>query len=300
MKISIIIPAYNARKTIEATLRSLTTQSHSDSEILLIDDGSSDGTADFVRKQFPHVHVIEQANAGPAAARNRGTREARGEWIAFLDADDAWLPWRLELQVDCLNRHPECGMLCGKTTDLECEVALPPKDAAAREQLVRPLKLEDFAFANPVATSTVLLRREILESVGGFDESFRGPEDYDLWIRVANATPILSIDYPISRYRDEAGSLSRSHRSFLPEVLRVVDKAHSTGGALAKLKCKRRARAVQFVGAAWMAAEANERFAALALLLRSFAAYPEPLRIVGKSPCLRAGLLLKCLKGGES
>lgn len=297
MKVSVIIPAYNAKETIDETLSSLEAQTFRDFEIVFVDDGSVDGTADYVSQNYPDVRVFVQENAGPAAARNQGVTRSKGEWLAFLDADDAWLPWRLQMQMHFAKIHPEVRMFCGLTTDLVLPVEAPT--LAKQEQLtfIEFLNIGDFAFSNPVATTSVLLKRSAFEVCGGFDTQFRGPEDYDLWMRVATHTVIGKILYPLSRYRDEPGSLSRRYQSFVPEVMRLMGKAYGPDGVLHGHGSIGRARATQYVGGSWMAVESGEQFAALRLLLSSFRACPMPLIIPGKPKYLRVALLMRILKG---
>jgi len=297
MKVSVIIPAYNAKATVDNTLASLALQTFQDFEVVIVDDGSQDGTADYVRERYPQVRVLTQENAGPAAARNYGVMQSQGEWLAFLDADDAWLPWRLQTQLDLVKKHPEVQMFCGLTTDLVTPIAAPLVTQQASDDFVQFLSVRDFAFSNPVATTAVLLSRRVFQECGGFDAQFRGPEDYDLWMRVATQSKIGKVMYPVSRYRDEIGSLSRHYETFLPEVLRVLDKAYASGGSLYRIGSKRQARAVQFLGAAWTAMESDAKWSGLILIVKSYLSYPLPFEIPGKSRRLRLALLSKALKG---
>jgi glycosyltransferase involved in cell wall biosynthesis len=207
-------------------------------------------------------------NGGPAAARNRGAREALGEWLAFLDADDLWLPWRLEVQCGMAARHPDVPLWCGDTIDLVC--ALPEKPVSAARELHR-LTLDDFLVTNPVATSTVMLRRATFLSMGGFDEQFRGPEDYDLWMRVAAGGQVGRLACPLSRYRSDPGSLSMDDRKFLPQVLRVLAKAFSRGGVFHdRPQLYDTAACAQYWSASWMAFQRRDRATALRHWCRAY------------------------------
>lgn len=188
------------------------------------------------------------SNSGPAAARNRGVAEASGEWVAFLDADDAWLPWRLSRQFEELRRTPSCVMCCGETCPIG---AMPDAAMPGPTQVLEPC---DFLDRNPVATSTVLLRRDAFVEVGGFDPAFRGPEDYDLWLRLAARRRILRLSEALAGYRSQSGSLSMDDRKFLPQVLRVLGKAFASGGALTlHPEWRSRAESAQYWNASWMA-----------------------------------------------
>ncbi len=299
--VSIIIPAGNAAATLAQALDSVAAQTWPADEIIGVDDASTDATAAVfeawrVRARSPaRVRLIRQPrNTGPAGARNTGVRAATGEWIAFLDADDAWLPHRLDAQFRVAAARPGVALFCGRTVPLEAVVP-PPPDPAFR---LMPLRLETFMIHNPVATSTVLVRRRVLEAAGLFDEQFRGPEDYDLWMRIAAGHECLYLDVALSRYRTTAGSLSMDDRTFLPQVTAVLHKAFAAGGALHAFRHGyRRACAEQLASASWMAWHRRDRLAALRHLLRSWLYSPVPLhKERTQDPLLRVKLLFLYLR----
>ena len=278
--ISVVMPAYRSGDTVAVALDSIRDQSLPVAEILVVDDASPDTTVERANAWLAaagggwHGRVIRlPRNAGPAAARNAGIRAATGAWIAFLDADDAWLPWRLERQFAVLAEAPDTGFVCGETIPFESEPVSPTAGPPPRE-----LTPVDFVAHNPVATSTVLVRRSALDTVGGFDERFRGPEDYDLWLRLSGHVHGLLLNEPLARYRHVVGSLSMDDRRFLPEVLRVLDKAFGPGGALEAYRGSRRvALAEQYASASWMAYRRGARGTALRLLLASWRYCPGPI-----------------------
>jgi teichuronic acid biosynthesis glycosyltransferase TuaG len=272
--ITVVVPAYHSESTIEDALRSVGEQSLRAREVIVVDDDSPDGTVSTARsmqgKIDVPIRIIEQdRNRGPAAARNAGVLAAETEWIAFLDADDAWLPNRLSVQCDVVKRYPDVSMLCAETMAWNADRADPAQGAGGGSE--EQLALRDFAFGNPVATSTVLIRKQIVEEAGGFDVQFRGPEDYDLWMRVAKNGRIMKTRSPLSRYRCVPGSLSLDDRTFLPQVLRVLDKAFGPDGAMGNLQNLRMtAESTQYWNASWMAFSRGARVVALQHWLRAY------------------------------
>lgn len=275
--VSLVIPAYQSAATLAEALDSAAAQSSPVHEIIVVDDASPDTTtADvfdkWVKTRTQHAAIaryIRQAhNTGPAGARNTGIRAATGDWVAFLDGDDAWLPGKIEAQLNTAATHASAVLLSGRTIGLIPGDTPPAPSPVFR---VAPLRLDNFINHNPVATSTVMVRRRVLLDIGLFDEQFRGPEDYDLWLRIASEHECLHMDTPLTRYRTTAGSLSMDDRTFLPQVLRVLQKAFSEGGALqTHRKHRHRAYAEQYSSASWMAYNRGDCRKALRHLLRSW------------------------------
>jgi glycosyltransferase involved in cell wall biosynthesis len=230
--VSVVIPCYNAERYIAATLRSVLAQDLAGMEVLVVDDGSRDGSVALVRAQFPQVRVIEQANAGVAAARNRGIAEARGEWIAFVDADDIWLPGKLRAQFDEMAAVPGCRM---SYTAWQVWPSLEPEptpgylaDLAARagdtarwsgaSGWIYPQLLLDCV----VWTSTVLAERALFAEIGDFDRGLRIGEDYDLWLRASRVTPIHRVARPYALYRTHPYSITAAvpNENYRAKVIR--------------------------------------------------------------------------------
>lgn len=293
IQVSVIIPAYNAGDVIEGALRSVKNQSclqegREGIEVIVVDDASTDNTLTVVENLFSRsefrLHISDfsllqqSSNSGPAAARNRGVAEARGEWVAFIDSDDTWLPEKLERQLKFAEAQPEIHMWCGAvqstcTEDrgrriegsgemLEAGIVQEasgqqrPSDLRIQNSEFTGLSLEDFVAANPVATSSVLVKKAALDAVGGFDERFSGAEDYDLWLRLIGSgrCKAAKINRPLIKYHSESGSLSMDERRFLPDALQVLDKAFGPGGALEPFADRKNcALANQYWNASWMA-----------------------------------------------
>lgn len=213
--ISVIIPAYNAAPFVGRAIESALAQTYAPLEILVVDDGSTDETA-LVVAQFPApVCLLRQDNAGPAAARNHGAREAKGEWLALLDADDVWLPEKLERQ-SVFADDPHVGLIrCFREGQL-------PDDEAQRE-----ITFERLWERNCIANSSVLVRRSAFEAVNGFDEdrTIISVEDYNLWLRIVRAGwKVATCPEALWRYTPAQGSLSRQTERFARAELRNVEK----------------------------------------------------------------------------
>lgn len=218
-------------------------------------------------------------NMGPSAARNCGVEEAKGEWIAFLDSDDACLPDRIETQSTAVAEHPDGCLFCGGKIGFGQQYHVTGPRTAARK-----VELIEFVSGNPVGTSTVLVKKAAFFEVGGFDPRFRYAEDYDLWMRIAAQHPIYLLDVPFVRYRERRESLSMDDQKFLPGAMRVLDRAFSPGGALyVHRRLRRRAVANQYYSASWMAFWRGARWRALWFLWKACILYPP----VGKSNKIR-------------
>jgi glycosyltransferase involved in cell wall biosynthesis len=263
--VSVVIPTFNRAHCIAGTIDSVLTQTHGHLEVLVVDDGSTDGTAELLEREYghePRIRVLVQANQGVSAARNSGLRSARGEFVALLDSDDRWLPWKLEAQLACLAAVPEAGMVW---TDMDAvdasgtvvgprflttmysayrwfdreelfERSLPFADVepALAERLGGPRLylgniFSEMVLGNLVHTSTVLLRRERLERVRGFDLSLgRTGEDYDFHLRTCREGPVAYLDVASILYMrgqtDQLTSGSDNHLQLARNFLRTVDR----------------------------------------------------------------------------
>lgn len=193
--VSVVIPTYNRARFIGAAVASIRAQTYPCHEIVIVDDGSRDDTAAVVAALGDGIRYIGQDNAGPSAARNRGIQEARGDLVAFLDTDDRWLPDKLMLQVQAMQRDPAIALVCADMAIEDGEgQRLVDSNFAKRGMLPMFERLGGAAIPNAprlllqvnfVNTSTVLARRELLQSLGGFDRRLRYGEDLELWLRIA-------------------------------------------------------------------------------------------------------------------
>lgn len=204
--VSIIIPCYNTSNYIGDCIESILRQTYKEWEAFVIDDCSSDESvkiaSEFFKKES-RINLIQlNKNVGSAAARNIGIRESKGNFIAFIDADDMWLPKKLEIQVEFLLRNPKVGLVAtdGFVVDAHSNVL---RRAISQKKVKRGLiSAEEFLLGSvPIATSSVMLRRECLERVGLFHEEYRVTQDFNLWYRISREFHIDIIEEPLFYYR---------------------------------------------------------------------------------------------------
>jgi len=210
-RVSVIIPTYNRASAVCEAIGSVLDQTYGDLEVLVVDDGSTDGTAGIVAETFgpdPRVKVLSRPNGGPAAARNHGIRQARGELIAFLDSDDLWEPDKLELQVAQLDAEPDVAL---SFTDRISQDAPGGRTRFRETGFDGRTGIASLVAGNiPISTPCVVVRRAVLESVGLFDETFTCAEDWDLWLRVLSRHRVAAIDRPLTLIRRRDDSISRT------------------------------------------------------------------------------------------
>jgi glycosyltransferase involved in cell wall biosynthesis len=224
--VSVVIPAYNAEAYIEAAVDSVLAQNFRDYELIVVDDGSSDSTADRLGAYGDAVRCIRQPNGGVSRARNRGIEVSRGRLMAFLDADDVWLPEKLGKQASLLGRRSDCRA---------CYTAATHTDAALRpiaverctEGAVTILNLLLRGNVVPAGGSSVVCERELLLETGGFDPGLSLCADWDMWLRLAARTRFAGIDDPLVLYRRTPGSMSGDPRVLEHDTLALLAKAFS-------------------------------------------------------------------------
>lgn len=214
LDVSVIMPAFQASRTIESALLSIAAQTQRPREVIVIDDGSSDGTLDIVRAARAGMRDIDlqlytQPHLGPGAARNRGLAAARGRYVAFLDADDLWLPEKLQRSVNALESN-DCGMVAHNIVEVS---AAGERVVDCRQRwLANPMDpLRTLFVRGYVSSSTVVVRRELILAAGGFDPSLGSGQDYDLWLAIlAESCRFLIFGDALLRYHlSEGGITSR-------------------------------------------------------------------------------------------
>jgi len=207
-QVSIVIPAYNAGAFISRAIESVLAQTRRADEIIVVDDGSTDNTAEQVQKYGGQVRYIYQENAGVSVARNTGIKAAQCAWIAFLDSDDEWLPEKLRLQLELLQRNPDLVWVTSNYYRCLCaeNQQRPHNQWETIQRLLRDKEyFENFftaflheAYGN---TDTMLVKREVLEEIGGFQPGQQNAEDMDLWWRIGYRQPKLGcVNQPLAVY----------------------------------------------------------------------------------------------------
>lgn len=206
MLISVITPTFNRRALLAEAIASVLKQTWSEFEMIIVDDGSCDGTGDMVSKiPDARIRYQYQENEGQSSARNKGLAAARGDFIAFLDSDNVWLDTRLERHLRLFEWFPDTDLVYGVSVPYEGETWSPP--TALRP---RPIGLvtRQLLLGNFVPFNSVLMRRTLAERTGPFDESLRSAEDYDFWLRASLYGRFLPDDEVSTLYRKTPGSIS--------------------------------------------------------------------------------------------
>jgi glycosyltransferase involved in cell wall biosynthesis len=224
--VQVVMPAYNAEAYIGEAIDSVLAQTFTDWELTVVDDGSTDATADVVAGYSDgRIGLVRTGNGGPSSARNRALAESRSPYVAFLDADDLWRRDKLERQVAVMEAKPDVGLV---HTDMETlkdgersPYPTPTTLYGPESQFVR------LAAGNFIASPSVLLRRVLLDRYGGFDEEFWTSEDFELWMRLAPHTTFAYIDEPLLVYRLTRNSLTRRPGPQMGvSYMRMMQKMH--------------------------------------------------------------------------
>ena len=227
MKISVIIPTYNRKKTLARAIQSVINQSLSPFEILIIDDGSNDGTEEWVKENFQNIKYIYQNNRGVSSARNIGIENANGDWVAFLDSDDEWLPNKLHEQVIAIESNPKIKFF--HTNEIWI------RNGVRVNQMKKHKKYGGYIFEKcldicRVSPSSVLIQKEVFDNIGVFDESLRVCEDYDLWLRITSKYPVEFLDVPlIYKYGGHADQLSKVNDGIESYRIQSLEKIIKSG-----------------------------------------------------------------------
>ena len=223
--VSVVIPAYNAARFLGEAIDSVLKQSYPDFEVIVVDDGSTDDTPSVLGSYANQIRVVRQENQGLSAARNAGIALARGEYIAFLDADDVWLGRKLELQVEALAEYPQASLI--HTGAMKWDVGSGAESPFAKDaHLYQGACFNALIDHCSICVSSVMVRRNALNENGVFDPEIRRPttQDYDLWLRLAMKGTFAYVDAPLVKYRVHESNASSSKEIMWEDSIFVLKK----------------------------------------------------------------------------
>lgn len=222
--VSVVIPTYNRERLLPEAIDSVLSQTVRASEIIVIDDGSTDKSEEVFERYSQDIILIRQRNSGASAARNAGIRAASGSLIAFLDSDDIWLPNKLARELECFNNDPELALVHSDVFSQKGGVRVRAK--AGRKKFSGNCYFEFFSNSPEFPSlPTVVVRASAIARVGVFDESLRTSEDIDLWLRIARFFRFGFVDEPLVIRRVHGENLSNDMSKFFDTDLAVYEKA---------------------------------------------------------------------------
>jgi glycosyltransferase involved in cell wall biosynthesis len=268
--LSAVIPVYNGEEYLAEAISSTLNQTRPPIECLVVDDGSTDATADVIRRFGGDVRHVRQDQSGVSSARNRGAELAHGDFVAFLDHDDAWLPTKLERQVEVLSPARATLALCAVSVVDRSGNVLHTKHLGAREDLVTGMLMFD-GTETVSCSSTGLVRREEFLAMGGFDHNLSMSADWDLLLRALLEGGVAYVDEPLVRYRVHATNMSRDIGSMERDMSYAFAKAFANDRLPETLRRRRRssyARLYRMLAGSYL--DGGERTAAFRMLARSF------------------------------
>jgi glycosyltransferase involved in cell wall biosynthesis len=189
--VSVIIPTFNRLDLLKETVDSVRQQTFRDFEIIVVNDGSTDGTTEWLRSQTD-LRVLEQSNSGIATSRNNGAAAARAQWLAFLDHDDLWAPDKLRVQAEFLKQNLDVGLVAARHVRLGKRHRLSRRVLWLKGDLFVKEFSESF-----IHTSSVVIRRDVFEKIRGFPSKYRFADEFDVWLKIAAAYPIAYVNLPL-------------------------------------------------------------------------------------------------------
>jgi glycosyltransferase involved in cell wall biosynthesis len=274
--VDVIIPAFNSAKYLPFALESVFSQTFDDWQILIVDDGSTDNTADvvapFLGRFGSKIRFIKQNNRGPSAARNTAIQASTAEFLALLDADDVWLPCRLSESLKALAERPQAGLAYGLVTHIDPEGRIGETFEGNRKNAQGRIAPYIYMRKVELPAPTITFRRRCIEEVGIFDEAMRATEDRDLWLRIAFRYEVAFVPKVLAYYRASPNSASADSQRMLKAQLQFIRKHYGSEG------CGLRSRQIAWARVYKQRAEAlkrqNRPWDALMSSLRAVALYP--------------------------
>jgi glycosyltransferase involved in cell wall biosynthesis len=291
--VSVIVPSYNSGPLVTQAIDSALAQTLSPAEVIVVDDGSKDDTSARMEPYIARgVTYIRQENQGVAASRNAGIARATGCFVAFLDADDVWHPQKLKIQMDVLAVQP-FGML--GTSTFSWPGTVPEARSFEADGRIQELQWRDLLVQNHFVTSSILMARSTLDLAGAapFDVSLSGPEDHDLWIRIAEHSRCAILDLPLTGYRAHAGGLGSRPVTMEAGMRRILGKLDASGAWKRSGRLSRRKAYSYFCSSSgYMYGIAGDHWAAISRIVKSLSYYPFPFRRTEvRTPLVRLKIL---------
>ncbi len=238
MEVSVIIPTFNSAQFLTAAVDSVLAQTFKDFEIIVVDDGSVDNTEEVLKKYGDSIRYIKQKNQGVSIARNNGINLSNAKYVSFLDADDTWLPLKLERQMKALASQPEYRLCFTNFIPVDADMKpfdkfrLYPQGTALEDLLLRGNLIGSIC--------TVVCERTLFDEIGGFDPEFSQCADWDMWVRLATKTEFLFVDEKLVTYRHHNTNMSRNARLLEDDSTRVLEKGFAMTDTPIELKKKRK------------------------------------------------------------
>jgi glycosyltransferase involved in cell wall biosynthesis len=259
-RVSVVIPAYNCARYIEAAVQSALAQTHQNLEVVAIDDGSKDETLRVLESVADaRLRVISQPNAGVSVARNNGVAQSSGDYLAFLDADDEWLPQKLEKQLTAMQSENAQWSYTSLQLINDAGDELEIQHSPRVGDLLEDLMLRGNVVSTP---SSVVVERKLWNQSGGFDPDLSHSADWDLWIRLARLSPATYVREPLVRYRWHETNMSRNARLLESDTLRCLNKAfEQENSALKNARYKALARQWMVIAGCYFQAGEKKDFA---------------------------------------
>jgi len=272
--VSVVIPTFNSGRYLPEAIESALAQSAAPREVIVIDDGSTDDTRERIRPYMSRINYRYQSNQGVSAARNQGLRVASGEFIAFLDSDDVWHPRKLELQLQAFSQQKDLGLLGTGAIDWPDYpfTEIIPESG----NRLSTISWSDMAVKNRLTTSSIMARSRILRAAGEFDTLLQGPEDRDLWLRIARIASVANLDLPLTGYREVPGSVSKQPQKCQAGMLRILSKLDHENSWKGERWLRRKAYGYLYHACSQIYLENRLYGEAIVNLMRSYAWYPLP------------------------
>jgi len=285
IEISVIIPNYNCKQYLAKALSSVIAQKNVSLEIIVVDDGSTDGSVDWLRKAqntFPQLVILEQENTGVVNVRNRAIAASKGDYIAFLDADDYWRDDKLYEQLGYMKEHPECVLSFTNYMHVnedyepivDCFSFWPEfskfvdKRNMGYQNLESPMDL--LIFANVIGTSSVMVKRSAINYIGRFDNVLNSASDWDCWLKLARIGDVAFSPRVAMDYLMRAGSITANRKNRLNAMKEIVSRCKRDAGMAAQIKAQ--ARILECYGEYYR--EIGAKFKALSIATAAFTLFP--------------------------